>query len=240
MYKIAICDDEEQTCVKLKQVLEKVQEDVGEQWEVGYFLSGALLLKQLENKNKYDFLFLDIHLRDLSGVGIGKYIREKQSDYRTLLIYISSDQSYAMELFQVQPYDFLIKPLTYEKVYKVIMRGVEQLRGSGYRLRYQKRKHMYQVFCEDILYLYSDRKKINIALTDGREEEFYGRLREIILQLPDCFTAISQSYVINRNYVKKYSYGEVVMMNQEILVISRARRKEVREIILKQKGKDRK
>ena len=42
MYKIAICDDEEQTCVKLKQVLEKVQEDVGEQWEVGYFLSGAM------------------------------------------------------------------------------------------------------------------------------------------------------------------------------------------------------
>lgn len=239
MYKIAICDDEEVTCVKLKQVLEKVLEDIGEQWDIRYFLNGQSLLEQLES-NKYDFLFLDIHLTDLNGVGIGRYIREKQKNYKTLLIYISSDQSYAMELFQVQPYDFLIKPLTYEKVNKVMRRGIGQLHGSDYFLSYQKRKTVYKVRCENILYLYSDRKKIVAAFTDGRKDEFYGKLKDFVIQLPDYFTVIGQSYVINRNYVKKYSYEEVTMVNQETLSISRARRKEVRQIILEQKRKDRK
>ena len=60
-------------------------------------------------------LFLDIELITTDGIQVGKFIREELKNLETTIIYISSKSSYAMQLFQVQPLGFLIKPLEVEK-----------------------------------------------------------------------------------------------------------------------------
>ena len=57
-------------------------------------------------REKADILFLDIELPGMNGVSVGKYIREILEDENIFLIYISSKQNYALQLFQNHPFDF--------------------------------------------------------------------------------------------------------------------------------------
>ena len=70
-------------------------------------------------------------------------------------------------------------------------------------------------------------KKILMIKKDG-QEEFYGKLKNVIRQLPVGFLMIHQSYVIHQEYVSEYSYESVKMMNGDVLSVSKPYRKEVR------------
>lgn len=235
MYKVAICDDEKTTCTELEKTLQNHNMTdtklLSEEFEVESFFGGEQLIEKLKTGVHYDFIFLDIHLTAMNGVDVGKWMREELHDYKTFIIYISSDVSYAMELFQVQPFDFLVKPLKQEQIYRVIDKGICRLKASIRFLEYQKNKSVYKVNCDDILYLYSNRKMINVVKANGEGEEFYGKLKDVLAKLPNNFLMINQSYVVNHNYVQHYSYEEVVMVNKQTFLISRAHRKEVREML---------
>ena len=71
-------------------------------------------------KEQYDIIFLDIMLPQMDGVELGSYIRNVKNDNYTQIVYISSETSYAMELFEVRPLNFLIKPLDEKKIQKVL------------------------------------------------------------------------------------------------------------------------
>ncbi len=80
-------------------------------------------------------------------------------------------------------------------------------------------------------------KKIMIVTKKGREE-FYGKLKEIAKQLPEYFVMIHQSYIVNQDFIREYSYETVKMVDGEELNISRPYRKELRDRI-KQYRKER-
>ncbi len=60
----------------------------------------------------FGLIFLDIEMQYVNGIEAGKIIREKMKDELTKIVYISGSDNYAMELFQVRPLDFLIKPIS--------------------------------------------------------------------------------------------------------------------------------
>lgn len=51
----------------------------------------------------------------MNGVKIGKKIRDGMQNETIQLVYISAAEGYAMELFEVRPFDLLIKPISKEK-----------------------------------------------------------------------------------------------------------------------------
>ncbi len=70
-------------------------------------------------------------------------------------------------------------------------------------------------------------KKVLMIKKDG-QEEFYGKLKNVMEQLPAGFLMIHQSYVIHQEYVSEYSYESIKMMNGDVLSVSKPYRKEVR------------
>ena len=69
--------------------------------------------------------------------------------------------------------------------------------------------------------------KILMIRKDG-QEQFYGKLKNVMGQLPADFLMIHQSYVIHQEYVSEYSYESIKMMNGDVLSVSKPYRKEVR------------
>ena len=68
----------------------------------------------------------------------------------------------------------------------------------------------------------------------GEEREFYGKLKDVADGLPQEFIIIHKSYVVNREYIARYTYEAVEMTDGTVLNISKANRKQVREIILQE------
>ncbi len=228
MLRIGICDDEIATCAELEMMILEIQRETGIQLSVDVWYTGAAFLKDNQQKHTIDLLFLDIELPDTDGINIGKEIRRNR-DYNMLIAYISSKRHYVMELFQNQPIAFLVKPIKKEEVLKTIQDGYQCMKDKRTLFEYKKERASFFLACDDILYFASSLKKIEIIKTDGGKDEFYGKLSEVYKRLPEYFSCIHKSFIINRHYVKRYSYEELQMMNDELLPISKVHRNELRD-----------
>ncbi len=230
MYRIGICDDDRELCGGLEEQIYGISQKLGEKAEIEVWYSGESLLHDLKGGTQLDLIFLDIELVEKNGIAVGAYIRNEMEDMQTHIVYISSMQNYAMQLFKVQPLDFLIKPVSEGQLEEVLSRSIKQKKSMESCFTFQKGNTMLRIPTKEIIYFMSMDKKIVIVKKDG-EQEFYGKLKNISQKLPAGFLMIHQSYIVNQAYVSEYSYESVRMMNGTVLSISKPYRKEIRSII---------
>ena len=235
MLRIAICDDDKELCIQLKSMLNEISENTGEIFEVSAFCSGERLCDLLMRGNRFNLIFLDIELCEINGVEVGKKIREEFNDEITQIVYISSKESYAMELFDIRPLNFLVKPLKIEKIESVLKTAMKVLGSSNQYFEYKVSNVSFNVLISDILYFESSGRKVMVVLKDD-VNEYYGKLSEVEGKIKNSdFFFIHKSYLINYNHVIEYTYEYVKMSNNEILGISQNNRKAVREKLLQKK-----
>ena len=189
--------------------------------------------KYLEAGNQLDILFLDIELFQMTGIEVGSYIRNQLDDMGMQIIYISGKASYAQQLFKTQPLDFLVKPISKDQISDVLEMAFRIIKHKNEKFEFQQGKNYYYVPMGDIVYLGSEGRKVKIV-TQKEIFEFYGRLKEIAKRLPDNFIIIHKSYIVNKEYIFRYTYEMVELANGITLTISPANRKQVRERILRE------
>lgn len=232
MLEIIICDDERFTCSKLENMILEYAESRSIKFNVEIFYSGDTLVKYLEVGSRLDILFLDIELPGLDGIDVGSFIRKDIGNEQMFIVYISSNEQYAMRLFENRPFDFLIKPLEKQDIFKVLDNITGIISRENLFFEYQSGKNMFSIPYKEIIYFQSTGKRIDIVMADGRKG-FYDKLSNIIEYLPgNLFLSIHKSHLINMNYVKEYTYEKVTMTNDHILNISKINRAAVRKRVL--------
>ncbi|MDF2656242.1 MAG: LytTr DNA-binding protein [Bacillota bacterium] len=233
MFRIAICDDEQVICSQIENVILKYAAENNERVETQVFYSGEELIRFLKCGEGFDLLFLDIELKLINGVEVGRRIREEMDNQTMQIVYVSGKDTYFRDLFDVRPMHFLQKPVTEEDIIKDIRLGMKLSNKLGGIFVYRKGHEAYRKPVSDILYFESNNREVKMVTSDD-EEVFYGKLDDVYEQVGKYhFMYIHKSYVVNYLYVKKFQYSEVTMSNMEVLPISQARRKMIRELQLK-------
>ena len=210
MYRIGICDDDKELCSGLEEQIYSIAKGLSVKADVEVWHSGESILNDLQKGTQLDLIFLDIELVQADGILVGKFIRNEMDDISTHIVYISSRQTYAMQLFKIQPLDFLVKPISDAQIKEVLLRSIRQRQSLKSSFEYQKGGAIFRIPTKDIAYLTSMDKKIRLVTRDG-EEEFYGKLKNIIDELPADFMMIHKSHIINQVYVSEYAYDCVKM-----------------------------
>lgn len=227
MYRVGICDDDKILCSLLEKQIQALSADIAVGFETEVWYSGESLERDLKKGLGLDILFLDIEMLQKNGIETGAFIRDEMGDTDTHIVYISSKQGYAMELFKIQPLEFLIKPISAARLKEVLIRSMKRKKGAESCFEYRKGSQFIRIPVKEILYFMSMDKKVLIIKNAG-QEEFYGKLKNVMEQLPAGFLMIHQSYVIHQEYVSEYSYESIKMMNGDLLSVSKPYRKEVR------------
>ena len=125
----AICDGEGRTivrfavCDKNKTVIRMI-----EQYKsvtkldilLCPFQDGISIEKKIQLGMFFDVIFLDMEMEGITGIEVGKWLREIRKNEKTEIIYMAEDERHVVELFQNRPFDFLLKPLTEKKVFQVL------------------------------------------------------------------------------------------------------------------------
>lgn len=233
MYTIGICDDGENVCIAIEKMLLQYAKERNIRVDTNVWYSGEGLRDYLEAGNHLDILFLDIELFKMTGIEVGNYIRKQLDDMGMQIVYISGKSSYAQQLFKTQPLDFLVKPILQAQINETMETAVRIIKKKEERFEFQQGKEHYYVPMGDIVYFGSEGRKIKVV-TMKSTFEFYGRLKEIAKRLSEEFIVIHQSYIVNREYVFRYTYEMVELVDGTILTISLANRKLVRDRILKE------
>lgn len=235
MQTIGICDDEEGTCRQLQAYLEQYLAQQRMEADVKTFHTGEGLCRHIDANGSMAALFLDIELPNINGVTVGKYIREQLGNEETAILFISSKTQYAMELFQCRPLDFLVKPLTYEKIAHAmdILRKRGQLSGACFSCKINGLET--NVPLQEIYYFKSENKKIHIVKKAGTKL-FTGKLDQVASQVPQMlFLRIHKSYLVSYQHIVEFHYEYVKMANEDVLDISKVYRSQVRRRLLEYK-----
>lgn len=193
MLKIAIVDDENAICSELEEMVINSCKKLKIEFDVcDIFYNGKALCTGLRDGSQYDLIFLDIELPELNGVDAGFYIREQLFDNRTQIIFISSKQDYAMELFDIRPMNFFVKPLTSEKILSCLEKYNSIFMRSE-TFSFSVGKVMHSAKFSEVMYFESSNKTI-VVHRESDTLTFYGKLSELISLAPVNFFQIHKFF----------------------------------------------
>lgn len=190
------------------------------------FSSGEDLCSDLECGEYYDIIFLDIELKKINGVEVGKKIREELNDNMVQIIYISSYRKYAQQLFAVRPIQFLEKPLS-DSIIEIMLAKAISLMNYEEQFIYQINKSYYKVPTKNILYFRSLQSRVEMVCTD-QCVIFYSTLENIYEKLhSNHFFYCHRSYLVNFSHIICFHPHEIMLSNGESLPLGRYQEKEI-------------
>lgn len=229
MFNIAICDDDKSICSQLENIILLYANTFGSNIDIQVYYSGEDLLSDYKQNIEIDLLFLDIELFSLSGIDIGNKIRKEYNNHSMQIIYISGNEKYAMNLFEIHPLNFLIKPFKKEDVFNCIDLGIHLLNKINGYFSYKSGFDSKKIPIKNIIYFESSNRKITMHTIHGIDC-FYGKLDEIYEKVKEHqFLYIHKSYLVNYFSIAQFNYNTVTLENGVTLPISQARRKEIRK-----------
>nr|WP_297863949.1 LytTR family DNA-binding domain-containing protein [uncultured Acetatifactor sp.] len=221
--KIAICDDEANIRNYLAAQIRKqaVPCEIQE-----YASADALLSKNTE----YDLLFLDIDLgtppnrRPMDGLSLARRIRDRNLSPQPLIIFVTGYEKYVYDAFDVNAFQYLVKPVDEGKFAEVFGRAAAQI-SAGVGRNLQKLVVQFGgtsriIAWDSIYYIESHGHKAVLHLKE-ETVEYYAKLGELERELAGHFFRIHKGYMVNLAWVEEYSRSEVIMINGDKLLISK-------------------
>ncbi len=160
---------------------------------------------------KVDLMFLDIQMPEINGLNFVKSLENKP-----LFMFTTAYPDYAVESFELDAIDYLLKPIAYDRFEK----GVEKAK------EYYKIKQNADVAETDLesehIFVKANQKLIKLAYNDIYYVEAFADYVKIFLQdkkivtlqtmknmekkLPsDIFSRVHRSFIVNRNHVQSFS-----------------------------------
>ena len=218
---ITICDDEQNTCNMLEDMLDDIAYDLSMQIQCSSIHTGSELINSSILKNT-DILFLDIELPDINGIELGHKINETGYNIKTLII--TSVKRYSLLAYDIRPYGFILKPFNVDTIKRHLLKICKELDDNHIRFEYVLDYHTHYVNINEIMLFESNHKKIRMLLKDGTTKEFYGKLDSVISKLPDYFCRINKKYIINCRFITKRTNSDVRLINNKEIRISDAYR----------------
>lgn len=119
MIRIAICDDDNYICSQIEKYILNYSNTKNIRFDIEVFYSGESLTNLIMKEHGFDLIFLDIELITQTGVQVANKIRNEFYDYSTKIVFITSKDGYEQQLFDVQPLNFIKKPIDFEKLKNV-------------------------------------------------------------------------------------------------------------------------
>lgn len=223
MYKIAICDDDEKLCFAIENYILAYGKEVREIIAVDVFFTGEELHENMVKGDYYDLLYLDIELPVISGIEVGKKIREELHNNYTQIVYVSSYKKYMEDLFRIRPMDFLSKPITELMIKETLRTGIQLCGQKNEMFTYQIGWDYYKKPISDILYFQGVRKVINMV-TINESISFNGTLKSIYDSLDNYYFVYSdRSHIVNYKYIVTFTRNKLTLINGTQLPVSRNR-----------------
>lgn len=221
MLSLAAVDDEQSSIDLLCSYLSRFCRANQMEHTVKTFQSGGAFLWSYSPV--YDVIFLDIELGGANGMDIARQIRK--ADENTIIIFVTQLAQYAVEGYQVDALDFMVKPLEYYSFELVMRKAVRRLRQrQPQTVVLQTEDGMTVLSSEQILYV----EVLDHYITYHTPERQYtrkGMLADAEQQLdPHKFYRCSRCYLANLRYISAVGKDSISVGGQEISV-SRGRRK---------------
>ncbi|VYU64693.1 response regulator [Clostridium tertium] len=223
MIKVAICDDDKNIVNDIKRYIESYN---GASFEISLFNSGEDLI---ENKDKFNVIFLDIDMDGIDGIKAAKKIREY--DKAVKIIYVTSYTDYLNIAFSVHAFGYLNKPISEEQIHSQISEAISYFKEEEVqeKLEFVTTDGIVRLAPKEIYYFeYIDRKVV--IKTKDYSYSLKGRITAIAKDMAKYdFVMPHQSFTVNLFHVKSIKGYDIFMMDGSLIPLSQKKSTEFRD-----------
>lgn len=197
--------------------------------------SSAMEAFNVISNHRIDLVFLDINMPEISGISFAKSINKNIK-----IIFTTAYRDYAVEGFELQAVDYLLKPISFERLLKAVNTYFEVYANSknpkssetenNHFMFVRSDRRMFKIDFDNIIYIESFSDYIKIHLADKtiitRET-----ISAVEAKLPSHqFMRIHRSFIIALAHITSFT-NEHIVINNKALTISRSYKKEVLELL---------
>lgn len=251
--KVLVIDDEELARKRILNLLEEVPEmDV-----LGECSNGKTAIKQI-NELKPHLIFLDINMKDMNGFEV---LQKIVITPKPVVIFVTAYDNYASRAFDVDAFDFLLKPFKDQRFFRTVHKVLNLSRNEVDKNFENRIKELFKVYSEEARSaaapvkipvkqgnktILIDPFHIHYIIASGYYAEIYTDNKKFVLREslnnladildPAIFSRIHRSTIININHIKEIVHSEfsevdVRMSDDKLLHISKSNKKQFLEKI---------
>lgn len=229
---VAIVEDEKTESDRLSRLLERYGGARDMSFNVRVFRYATDFLD--EYTADYEVVFMDIQLPDLDGMSAAKKLRKV--DDTVVLVFVTNMSQYAINGYEVDATDFIVKPLRYEQLESKLDRIFDHIsRQADTMLPVKTADGMVSLAASNIKYIEVMGHELVYHTVHG-EYRTYGSLRKLEKRLEGAhFVRCNSYYLVNPRYVESVGTG-VTKVGGDELAVSYSRRKAYRKAIAEYLG----
>lgn len=178
------------------------------------------------NTNKIDLIFLDINLPKISGIDFAKSLNTNAG-----IIFTTAYKEYALEGYELNAIDYLLKPVSFERFSKAVNRYMKYMHHNLLIRPEDKviampfvfvkcERQMVKIFIDEILYLEAQRNCV-LIYTQKTTHRTYLSITDMQEKLPESmFVRIHRSFLIAISKIEIYT-GNSITIQTNIIPIGR-------------------
>ncbi len=201
-----------------------VDDEPSSQQVIEYFISKTEILElqktcnnaseafnYLKTNTEIDLIFLDINMPNQSGLDFYKSLANPPK-----VIFTTAYSQFAVDGFEVNATDYLLKPIAYERFLVAINKllAVDDLKEISFIIL-KENKTLHKVFFKDIIFAeaFGDYVKVH---TNDKIVITYSTFSKFIKQLPNYFLRTHKSFSINTNLIQQLSGNQILVEKHNI------------------------
>lgn len=214
--KCLIVDDEPLAIKLIENHIAKI-----DALEVVATANNALKAFEILTTQEVDLLFLDIKMPNITGIDFLKSLKNPPKT-----IFTTAYRDFALEGFELEVVDYLLKPITFERFFKSVERilrahvitsnnAVEENTADFLLLKASGKN--YRVALDAILYIESIKDYVKVHLSDGSEITSKFKISDLEMELStNRFTRVHRSFIISNDKITAFSTSDFEIKGNEI------------------------
>ena len=226
--QLAICEDNKFQRELLQHFLSCYFAEKKVCFEIAMYDCGTNFIYDIEDGKSFQVVFLDIYMGDIMGNEIAHKLRSM--GYQGEIVFLTSSPDFAIESYEVDARGYLLKPLDYNKLKKVMDRITQSIPPKTYQIL--QRTTVTVLNYSEILYIESINSKCILHTESGEIYTIYKTLNTIETELNDPrFLRCHQSFLVNMDYIRQIG-KQCVLSNGEFIPIRQRGLKSIRQMYL--------
>lgn len=234
MVQIAICDDNIDELSNMVQLIDLYRTTKNFSCEYAVFPNGFELISALEKGKMFDIYCLDIIMPGFMGIDVAKEIRK--FDRTAPIIFFTSSPEFALESYSVRAVNYVLKPVTKEKLFFTLDEVLEQIKGKKDEDAIVVKSHegIQKILISNLLFVEAMGRNVLYHMPSGKVIECTESFSSVWdnLQKFGLFIKPHRSYIVNMQYIDTIENHQISLQNLKFVPVAQGKSKEIKQLYL--------
>lgn len=231
MIKIAVCDDNKDELSNMAQLIDQYRASKHFNCEYELFLNGLELAYVLEKGRRFDIYCLDILMPGFSGIDLAKEIRT--IDKNASILFLTSSPEFALESYSVKASNYLIKPISKEKLFTTFDDIIEDLRikDNEDSIIVKSNEGIEKILTSNLVFAEVIGRNVHYHTLSGKVitcRESFSAVYHNLMKY-GCFLKTHRSYIVNMQYIDNIKNNQVSLQTLATVPIAQGKTRELKQ-----------